>query len=58
MRRRIAALALAAAAGVAALVGVAAASGSTTPNSGPVNSAISLPVAGGGGYQTFGRIMG
>jgi hypothetical protein len=58
MRRRIAALAIAAAAGVAALVGVAAGSGSATPHSGPVNSAISLPVSGGGGYQPMGRIMG
>jgi len=56
MRRRIVALALAAAAGVAALVGVAASSGSATHNTGTVNSAISLP--GGGVYQPMGRIMG
>jgi len=55
MRRRIATLALAAAAGAAALVGVAAGSASAATPSAPVHSAISLP---GGGYQTFGRIMG
>ena len=57
MRKRIAALAVTAAAGVAVFVGLSASPASaatTTPGNAPAQVVISVP---GGGFTTFGRIM-